>query len=91
MNRLLYALCLVALLAGLGCGGTSSGQLPVDSPLTPFVPPERDDLVADSDNDDDADMDADAADEDWGDVDETPSPSNEKKSEPTPPAPVKSK
>jgi hypothetical protein len=83
MNRLLHGLCLVALLAGLGCGGTSSGHLPVDSPLTTFTPPDRQDLVADSDDEDTGDADDTAADEDWGESDETPA---SEKTDPAPPA-----
>jgi hypothetical protein len=84
MNRLIHALCLVALLAILGCGGTSSGHLPVDSPLTTFVPPDRQDLVADVDDEDSGD----AADEDWGESDETPASDTP---EPEPAKPAKSK
>jgi hypothetical protein len=87
MNRLLHALCLVALLAGFGCGGTSSGHLPVDSPLTTFVPPDRHDLVADLDDEDTDDADN-TADEDWGESDETPA---SEKTDPAQPRPAKSK
>jgi hypothetical protein len=87
MNRLLHALCLVALLAILGCGGTSSGHLPVDSPLTTFVPPDRQDLVADVDDEDSGDA-GDAADEDWGESDETPASETPA---PAPSKPAKSK
>lgn len=64
MNRLLSALCLAVCLTLTACGGSSSGYVPVDSPIMQFEPPDPDDLVAEEEDD------ADATEDDWDDEDE---------------------
>jgi hypothetical protein len=73
MNRLLFAVCLASCLFGLvalsACGGSPGGNVPVDSPLLQFEPPDAEDLVPDGDgedNDDGDDEDKDGNDGDSG-------------------------
>ena len=61
LRALLFALVLAGVGAAVGCGGTSTGNLPVDSPLIEFQAPEADELLPDSASDEG---------DDWGDDDD---------------------
>lgn len=56
---LLFAVCLASLGLASGCNSTSTGVLPVDSPLVEFVAPETDELIPDESGEDDEEDDED--------------------------------
>ncbi len=72
MAQLMRALVVAMVLAAfglIGCGGTSSGYIPVESPILKFEPPDPADLIEEEEES------GDEEEEDWGDIgdeEETP-------------------